>query len=62
MRTIDDFTPAKAGGAGLALSALNPKNVLLVAAAATEIAGAGLSAGREVGAKLVGDAVSGFSS
>ena len=53
MRTIDDFTPAKAGGAGLALSALNPKNVLLVAAAATEIAGAGLSARREVGVLLL---------
>jgi hypothetical protein len=34
MRTISDFTTAKAGGAGLALSALNPKNVLLTVAAA----------------------------
>ena len=28
MRTIGDLTTAKAGGAGFALSALNPKNVL----------------------------------
>jgi hypothetical protein len=33
MRTIDDFTLAKAGIAGLALTALNPKNVALAAAA-----------------------------
>jgi threonine/homoserine/homoserine lactone efflux protein len=48
MRTIDEFTIAKAGGAGFALSALNPKNLLLTAAAAAEIAEVGLSAGREV--------------
>jgi hypothetical protein len=34
MRTIDEFTIAKAAGAGFALSALNPKNLLLTAAAA----------------------------
>src|SRR5262249_54334225 len=48
MRTIDDFTLVKAAGAGFALTALNPKNVLLVAAAAAEIAEVGLSAGREI--------------
>jgi threonine/homoserine/homoserine lactone efflux protein len=48
MRTIDEFTIAKAGGAGFALSALNPKNLLLTAAAAAEIAEVGLSAGRQV--------------
>src|SRR3954469_21764770 len=48
MRTIDDFTIAKAGGAGFALSGLNPKNVLLTAAAGAEIAQVGLSAGRQV--------------
>jgi len=47
MRTIDDFTTTKAGGAGFALSALNPKNVLLVTAAAAEIAGVGLPAGEQ---------------
>ena len=48
MRTIDEFTIAKAGGAGFALSALNPKNLLLTAAAAAEIAEVGLSAGQQV--------------
>ena len=38
MRAVDEFTIAKAGGGGFALSALNPR------------------------AKLIGDAVSGFSS
>ena len=47
MRTIDEFTIAKAGGAGFALSALNPKNLLLTVAAA-EIAEVGLSGGRQV--------------
>jgi len=48
MRTLDDFTVAKAGGAGIALSALNPKNVLLVVAAAAEIDAVGIPAGRQV--------------
>jgi threonine/homoserine/homoserine lactone efflux protein len=48
MRTIDEFTIAKAGGAGFALSALNPKNLLLTAAAALDIAEVGLPAGRQV--------------
>jgi threonine/homoserine/homoserine lactone efflux protein len=48
MRTIDEFTIAKAGGAGFALSALNPKNLLLTAAAALEVAEAGLPAGRQI--------------
>jgi threonine/homoserine/homoserine lactone efflux protein len=47
MSALDDFTAAKAGGAGFALAALNPKNVLFTVAAAVEIAGAGLTAGRE---------------
>jgi hypothetical protein len=38
MRTIDGFTPVRAAGAGLALTALNPKNVMLIALAAVEIA------------------------
>jgi threonine/homoserine/homoserine lactone efflux protein len=48
MSALDDFTAAKAAGAGCALSALNPKNVLLTVAAAAEIAGAGLAAGQQV--------------
>jgi threonine/homoserine/homoserine lactone efflux protein len=47
MRTVDDFTVAKAAGAGFALSGLNPKNVLLAVAAAAEIAEVGLPAGQQ---------------
>jgi threonine/homoserine/homoserine lactone efflux protein len=42
MRKVDDFGAGKAAVAGFTLSALNPKNVLLVAAAALEIAEFGL--------------------
>jgi threonine/homoserine/homoserine lactone efflux protein len=49
MRKVDEFTPAKAAGAGFALTAINPKNVLLTAAAATEIAEVGLSPARQAG-------------
>ena len=47
MGKVDEFDVLKAAGAGFALSALNPKNILLVAAAATEIAAVGLPAGGE---------------
>ncbi len=47
MRTVDEFTVAKAGAAGFALSALNPKNVLLTVAAATVIAEVGLPVGQQ---------------
>jgi threonine/homoserine/homoserine lactone efflux protein len=47
MRTVNEFTIAKAGGTGFALSALNPKNVLLTVAAAAEIAEVGLPAGEQ---------------
>lgn len=53
MRALDNFTAAKAAGAGIALTALNPKNVLLTVAAAAEIADVGLPAGQQVAA-LVG--------
>ena len=53
MRALDDFSPLKAGGTGVALSAVNPKNVLLTVAAATEIAEVGLSAGEQVVALVV---------
>jgi threonine/homoserine/homoserine lactone efflux protein len=52
MRRIDDFTIAQAGGAGFALTALNPKNVLLTAAAAAEIAELGLASGRQAAVLL----------
>jgi threonine/homoserine/homoserine lactone efflux protein len=48
MERIDELTVAKAGGIGFALSALNPKNVLLSVAAAAEIAAVGLEAGEQV--------------
>jgi threonine/homoserine/homoserine lactone efflux protein len=48
MRAIDGFTVAKAGAAGFALSGLNPKNAMLAAAAASEIAEVGLPAGQQV--------------
>jgi len=47
MRTLDDFTPLKAAGAGFALTVLNPKNLLLTVAAATEIAELGLPSGEQ---------------
>lgn len=47
MRAMDAFTVPRAAGAGFALSGLNPKNVLLVVAAAAEIAEVGLPAGQE---------------
>ncbi len=52
MRTIDEFTITRAAGAGFALSALNPKNVLLTVAAATEIAEVGLPSGQQVAVLL----------
>jgi threonine/homoserine/homoserine lactone efflux protein len=48
MRAIGDFTLVKAAGAGFALTALNPKNVLLVVGAAAEIAEFELPAGQEI--------------
>ena len=47
MRAVDAFGWPKALGAGVVLSAANPKNLLLTAAAAAVIAQAGLSAGEE---------------
>jgi hypothetical protein len=46
---IDSFGPAKAAGMAAALSGLNPKNLLLTAAAAATVANLGLSTGQEVG-------------
>lgn len=48
MRTVDEFTASRAAAAGFALTALNPKNVLLTVAAAAEIAEVGLPAGQEI--------------
>jgi threonine/homoserine/homoserine lactone efflux protein len=53
MRALDTFGPVKALGAGVALSLLNPKNLLLAVGGATVIAQAGLSAGEEAGVLAV---------
>jgi threonine/homoserine/homoserine lactone efflux protein len=47
MTTIDSFTPPKALGFGVLLSAVNPKNLMVTVAAAAAIAGTGIDAGQE---------------
>jgi hypothetical protein len=47
MSSVDHFGPGRSLGLGLALSAANPKNLVLTAAGATAIAQAGLSTGDE---------------
>jgi threonine/homoserine/homoserine lactone efflux protein len=44
MKTIDTFTPGRSVAMGVALSAVNPKNLLLTVSAATAIAQTGASA------------------
>lgn len=48
MTAIDSFTPVKALGLGFLLSAVNPKNLLMGAAAGVAIGSAGLSLGDEI--------------
>jgi threonine/homoserine/homoserine lactone efflux protein len=45
MGTLDSFTPPKAGGAGILLSAVSPKNLLLIVAGMAAIAQTGISTG-----------------
>ncbi|MEU2823134.1 GAP family protein [Streptomyces bacillaris] len=45
MKAIDTFTPVKAAGLAAALSALNPKNLVLAIGGAVSIAGSSASAG-----------------
>lgn len=47
MEKTDSFTSPKAAGFGILLSALNPKNLLLVAAAGAAIAQTGVSTGEQ---------------
>ena len=47
MQALDGFTPAKAAGVGILLSAANPKNFLLIVAGATAIAATGIPGGEE---------------
>ena len=53
MDAIDDFTPVKAFGAGIALSALNPKNLILTIAGMAAIVSAGIPADEEAVALAV---------
>ena len=53
MGAIDAFTPGKALGAGVLLSALNPKNLLLSVGAAATIAQTGSTTGQQAVAYLV---------
>jgi threonine/homoserine/homoserine lactone efflux protein len=53
MGALDAITPIKAGAAGVVLSALNPKNLLLIIAGAAAVAQTGISTGSQVGAWVV---------
>lgn len=53
MAAIDSFTPFRSLLLGAALSAVNPKNLVLTAAAASSIAQAGISAGQDIVAVAV---------
>jgi threonine/homoserine/homoserine lactone efflux protein len=52
MRAIHDLSVMRAGRLGFALTALNPKNVLLTVAAAAEIADVGSPAGQQIAVLL----------
>jgi threonine/homoserine/homoserine lactone efflux protein len=47
MGSIDAFTPTKSLGAGVLLSGLNPKNLLLAVSAAAAVAATGISGGEQ---------------
>lgn len=53
MKAIDSFTAPKAAGLAVLLSAINPKNLLLVVAAAAAIAQTGVGAGKQAVALAV---------
>ena len=53
MSALDHFTPARALGLGLLLSAVNPKNLALTVAAGASIAQAGVSLGGDAAAVAV---------
>jgi threonine/homoserine/homoserine lactone efflux protein len=53
MSTIDHFTPARSVAMGVALSAINPKNLILTAGAAAAIASTGASTGDQAVALAV---------
>jgi len=53
MGALDSFTPPKAAAAGVALSALNPKNLVLVVAGMAAVAQTGISTGDQIVALVV---------
>ncbi len=53
MDGLADATPAKAFGAGVALGAVNPKNIVMAVAAAATIASGGLPTGQAIAAMAV---------
>jgi threonine/homoserine/homoserine lactone efflux protein len=53
LESIDQFTPPRSFGIGLALSAINPKNLAMSLAAGLSIAQAGLSTGQEAGTIVI---------
>ena len=53
MAALDGFTPVKSLGLGAALSGVNPKNLVLTAAAAMSIAQTGLPGGQQAGVLVV---------
>src|SRR5262245_13966772 len=53
METLDQFSPVKAAGVGVVLSAVNPKNLLLAVVGAATIAQTDLSTSQQIGAYVV---------
>lgn len=53
MKTIDRFTAGRAAAFGVVLSAVNPKNLLLIVGAAAAIAQTGVSGGKQAVALVV---------
>jgi len=53
LEAIEGISPIKAGGLGIALSALNPKNLILIIGGGLAIAGAPASSGNKVIAAII---------
>jgi threonine/homoserine/homoserine lactone efflux protein len=53
MGALDEFTPLKAAGAGAALAAINPKNLILIVAGMAAIAETGIPTGEQAVALIV---------
>ncbi len=53
MSAVDHFSPVRSAALGVALSAVNPKNLILVVGAATAIAQTGASSGQQAAAMAI---------